>query len=46
MRVQISGTRNGDPWPTPPAEIDVPAEEAQSLIAAGLAEPSKGKAPA
>lgn len=38
MRRQISGTRDGVDWPAPGETIDVPDEEAASLIALGHAE--------
>lgn len=34
---RISGTRDGVEWPAPGGELDVPAEEAAQLQAAGLA---------
>ncbi len=37
MRRQISGTRDGVDWPAPGETIDVPDEEAASLIALGHA---------
>lgn len=37
MRTRISGTRNGEDWPAPGGTVDVPADEAAALIAAGLA---------
>lgn len=37
MRVAITGTRNGQPWPGAGGTIDVPEAEASDLIAAGLA---------
>lgn len=42
MRDQISGTRNGEPWPPPGAEIDLPDQEAVKYCANGLAEPVAG----
>lgn len=39
MRDQISGTRNGEPWPPPGAEIDLPDAEAVKYCANGLAAP-------
>ena len=38
LKIQISGTRDGVEWPEPGTVIDVPAEEAASLIAIGAAE--------
>jgi hypothetical protein len=37
MKVQISGTRNGEAWPAPGTEIDMPDDEALVLLAAGNA---------
>lgn len=37
MLVEITGTRDGSPWPPLGAEIDVPADEAGDLIRGGLA---------
>jgi len=39
MRDQISGTRNGEPWPPPGGEIDLPDAEAVKYCANRLAEP-------
>lgn len=39
MRDQISGTRNGDLWPPPGGEIDLPDNEAVKLCSNGLAAP-------
>ena len=39
MRVDVSGTRNGAPWPRRGGEIDLPDNEAAQLCAAGMAEP-------
>ena len=38
MRRQISGSRDGVDWPAPGESIDVPDDEAASLIGLGLAE--------
>lgn len=38
MKVDISGTRNGEPWPAKGEIIDLPADEAQSLIDGNMAE--------
>lgn len=38
MKVTISGTRDGQPWPARGAVVDLPAAEAEHLVAAGLAE--------
>ena len=37
MNTQLSGTRDGVEWPQLGGTIDVPADEAESLAAAGLA---------
>lgn len=37
MTSQISGTRDGQPWPAPGQEIDLPDSEAQALISGGTA---------
>ena len=34
---QISGTRNGEPWPEPPAIVDLPEDEVKQLEENGLA---------
>lgn len=39
MTTRIGGFRNGEPWPAPNAEIDLPAHEAADLVAAGYAKP-------
>ncbi|MFF0117430.1 hypothetical protein [Streptomyces prasinus] len=38
MKVQISGTRNGEDWPTVGEVTDLPTGEAQHLVASGVAE--------
>lgn len=38
MKVDVSGTRNGEPWPARGDTIDLPADEAQSLIDSNMAE--------
>ena len=43
MRDQISGTRNGEPWPPPGSEIDLPDAEAVKYCANGLATPVADK---
>lgn len=40
MKVEMSGTRNSQPWPKVGGEIDLPDDEAVSYCAAGLAEPA------
>lgn len=37
LKVQISGTRNGEDWPAPGTTINLPDDEAASLIAGGVA---------
>lgn len=37
MRARISGTRNGADWPHPGEEITLPADEADALLANGMA---------
>ena len=37
MIVPISGTRNGQRWPAPGGTVDLPAEEAAAMTAAGMA---------
>ena len=39
MIVPISGTRNGQRWPAPGGTVDLPAEEAAAMTAAGMARP-------
>jgi hypothetical protein len=43
MRDQISGTRNGEPWPPPGGEVDLPDAEAVKYCANGLAVPVAAK---
>jgi len=38
MRVSITGTRDGQEWPAAGETIDLPADEANALVDAGLAE--------
>lgn len=40
MKVQLSGSRNGQAWPQPGSAIDLPDGEAARLCGAGLAEPA------
>lgn len=42
MKVQISGTRNGQEWPARGGTIDLPDEEAAHLIAQGAADEDGG----
>jgi hypothetical protein len=46
MRRQISGTRDGVDWPAPGETIEVPDEEAASLIQLGHAEADGVETPA
>lgn len=39
LKVQISGTRNGQDWPRIGGVVDLPDEEAISYIASGMADP-------
>lgn len=39
MRIEMSGTRNGEPWPHCGCTIDVPDAEGAALCAAGSAVP-------
>ncbi len=45
MKVQVSGTRDGQEWPGKGAEVDLPDDEAAQVCAAGLAEPVAGDEP-
>ena len=38
MKVNLSGTRDGEPWPERGKTVDLPDDEAQHLIRAGIAE--------
>jgi hypothetical protein len=40
MTQQLSGTRNGEPWPPPGEVVDLPKQEAEELVQAGLASPA------
>lgn len=37
MKTQISGTRNGKDWPAPGGVVDLPEDEAEGLVANGMA---------
>ncbi|ARF75685.1 hypothetical protein B7C62_28085 [Kitasatospora albolonga] len=37
MKVTVSGTRDGEPWPEKGSVVDLPDGEAKQLIAAGIA---------
>lgn len=39
MKVDVTGTRNGDPWPARGETLDVSDDEARELIHAGIADP-------
>lgn len=39
MKVEVSGTRNGQPWPPRGSVIDMPDVEAASYCSSGMAEP-------
>ncbi|MFF1685934.1 hypothetical protein [Streptomyces sp. NPDC058254] len=39
MKVQISGTRDGQEWPAKGDEVELPDDEGAQLCASGLAEP-------
>jgi hypothetical protein len=41
MKGDITGTRNGVPWPPLGGEIDLPDEEGAALCATGMAVPVK-----
>ncbi len=45
MRVQVTGTRDGVEWPAPGSVVDLPDEEAASLIAGGMALRVAGQEP-
>ncbi|MGP4048778.1 hypothetical protein [Streptomyces sp. 2A115] len=46
MKVALSGTRDGAPWPPVGGTADVPQGEAEHLLTAGLAEALGAEAPA
>jgi len=39
MKVDVTGTRDGQPWPARGETLDVPDDEARELIHAGIADP-------
>lgn len=41
MIVQLSGTRDGKPWPGRGEVVDLPDEEAAQMCASGMAETAK-----
>jgi len=38
LLAEITGTRNGVPWPKRGEEVDLPDEEATTMVAVGMAE--------
>lgn len=44
MKVTLSGTRDGKDWPPRGELVDLPDDEAQHMVAAGLAETAKNDA--
>jgi hypothetical protein len=42
MKVTISGTRDGQPWPERGQSVDLPDSEAEQLVASGLATTDDG----
>ena len=40
MTVDMSGTRNGLRWPPSGEVVDLPDDEAQSLVSGGMAQPA------
>ncbi|KAB8162925.1 hypothetical protein FH609_004140 [Streptomyces sp. 3MP-14] len=45
MKVQLSGTRNGRPWPGRGEGVELPEGEARKLLGAGMAEPETATPP-
>lgn len=45
MLINITGARDGVPWPEVGGTIDVPDAEAENLVANGYAEPEESDAP-
>ena len=45
MKASLSGTRDGAPWPAVGETVDLPKDEAEHLVEAGLAESAAGSAP-
>jgi len=43
MRARITGTRNGVEWPAPGEPVDLPQDEAELLVANGLAVADESK---
>lgn len=38
LKHQLSGNRNGTPWPAPGTVVELPADEAAQLVRIGMAE--------
>lgn len=45
MLVQVSGLRDGQDWPGPGEELDLPEDEARQLIQQAMAAPVDGEGP-
>lgn len=45
MKVEMSGTRNGEPWPKRGEVAELPTAEAAHLVGAGIAEEVRHEAP-
>jgi hypothetical protein len=45
MKYQITGLRNGEPWPEPGTQIDLPDDEGAMVIASGMAEAAQEPEP-
>lgn len=43
LRSEISGSRDGQPWPPPGSEVDLPQDEAVALLQSGSAVPVNQK---
>ena len=43
LKGNISGSRNGEPWPPAGTEIDLPEDEALALLNSGMARPVNAK---
>ena len=41
MKLTVTGTRNGQPWPPRDAVVDLPDDEAESLLWMDMAEPAE-----
>jgi hypothetical protein len=42
LLAEITGTRNGEPWPKRGEEIDLPDDEAATMVSVGMAERADG----